>query len=252
MANAKKKPAPAAVEPAPAPVVVLPEPPAPVVPDHTPLDGCFELDARTVARYVKAIIGAASTDQGRPILTGVYVDANGERLIMVATDSYRLYRITHPWRGDAASSGAVSPCRAIVPASWLSRVVRGHRWYGNEPLRVTFGLGRVTATYRADDLRQESMSTESIVPSAAVGYPNFEPLFTSALSADKVQYPAAFNPEYLGAALRAAKLFRGAGGNAPVRLHGIDPLKASLFTVIADDGTNAVFDMLLMPVRVPT
>lgn len=247
--TAKKKPAP--MGPEPAPVV-------PVAVDHSPLDGWFELAPRTMTRYVKAIIGAASTDNSRPILTGVYVDANTDRLIMVATDSYRLYRITHPWTGVTLKA-----CRGIVPASWLSRVVRQSFANKAPKMRFAFENRRVDATYVSGDGRRESMSTELIDgkvpdglnPSTVGGptyYVSFESIFSSALSADKVVYPAAFNPEYLGAALRAAKLFRGSGGNAPVRLHGIDPLKASLFTVIADDGTNAVFDILLMPVRVPT
>ncbi|MFH2072615.1 MAG: DNA polymerase III subunit beta [Actinomycetota bacterium] len=58
---------------------------------------------------------AASKDQARPILTGVYFDKEDGRLRLVATDSYRLAWYDLPIPAAPATVG-------LVPGKWLARV----------------------------------------------------------------------------------------------------------------------------------
>ena len=46
--------------------------------------------APALVETIARVAGASSTDEARPVLTGVFVSASGSELTMVATDSYRL------------------------------------------------------------------------------------------------------------------------------------------------------------------
>lgn len=77
------------------------------------------LDAQAVAETIGRVAGAASTDEGRPVLTGVFMTADGDSMTMVATDSYRLAVKT-----TNLSSAVASPIEANVPARALREVSR--------------------------------------------------------------------------------------------------------------------------------
>jgi DNA polymerase-3 subunit beta len=77
------------------------------------------LPATPLAETIELVARAASRDEVRPILTGVLVQAEGERLTMVATDSYRL-AVKH-----ATLSAPVSETlEANVPARALRELAR--------------------------------------------------------------------------------------------------------------------------------
>ncbi len=50
----------------------------------------LSVDAKSLAQALKQVVPAASSDDSRPVLTGVHVAAEGGGLRLVATDSYRL------------------------------------------------------------------------------------------------------------------------------------------------------------------
>lgn len=77
------------------------------------------LDAQAVAETIGRVAGAASTDEGRPVLTGVFMTADGDSMTMVATDSYRLAVKT-----TKLSSAVASPIEANVPARALRELSR--------------------------------------------------------------------------------------------------------------------------------
>lgn len=52
----------------------------------------FSCDGRVLAKALKSVGYAASTDASRPYLHGVYVHSDGESLYLVATDGHRLVR----------------------------------------------------------------------------------------------------------------------------------------------------------------
>jgi DNA polymerase-3 subunit beta len=65
--------------------------PADEFPRSTPLDtDALAVDAKALAQALRQVVPAASSDDSRPILTGVLVAAEDGGLRLVATDSYRL------------------------------------------------------------------------------------------------------------------------------------------------------------------
>ncbi|MGI9021315.1 MAG: DNA polymerase III subunit beta [Solirubrobacterales bacterium] len=78
------------------------------------------LPAAPLAETIERVARAASRDEVRPILTGVLVQAEGSRLTMVATDSYRL-SVKHTELEGAALSEAIE---ANVPARALRELAR--------------------------------------------------------------------------------------------------------------------------------
>ena len=110
----------------------------------------FSIDRDAFLETVSAVSRAASTDESRPVLTGVKVQVTAERLTMVATDSYRL-----AVRDTAISTDLAEAAEAIVPAralDELSRIADGSPAasiaIGVEAGQVLFGVDQTWVTAR--------------------------------------------------------------------------------------------------------
>jgi DNA polymerase-3 subunit beta len=80
------------------------------VPEGEPL----RIPAQALTETVEVVARAASRDDMRPVLTGVYVTASGNEMTMVATDSYRLsFRRTEIEGGIGGDLEANIPARAL-------------------------------------------------------------------------------------------------------------------------------------------
>jgi DNA polymerase-3 subunit beta len=80
----------------------------------------IELEPAGLRKMIDQVIFAASTDESRPMLTGVEVKFKDNRLNMAATDGYRL-----SVRSTLLTQGAVdSPLTVIVPAKSLGELAR--------------------------------------------------------------------------------------------------------------------------------
>ncbi|MCB0877841.1 MAG: DNA polymerase III subunit beta [Thermoleophilia bacterium] len=79
----------------------------------------FSLDRDALLDTVHAVSRAASTDESRPVLTGVKVQISAEKLTMVATDSYRL-----SVQETEIQTDLPEPVEAIIPARALNELVR--------------------------------------------------------------------------------------------------------------------------------
>ena len=77
-----------------------------------------KIDAAALLETIDKVGRAASRDESRPVLTGVLVRFEGDRLVMAATDSYRLA----VKETALASSGPVLD--AIIPARALQELAR--------------------------------------------------------------------------------------------------------------------------------
>ncbi len=82
-------------------------------------EGSASLPARPLEETIDRVARAASRDEVRPILTGVLFQAEGSKLTMVATDSYRL-SVKHTDLGAAVSESI----EANVPARALRELAR--------------------------------------------------------------------------------------------------------------------------------
>lgn len=137
-----------------------------------------------------ASAGACSaTDDARPILTGVLLETtDAGELVAIATDSFRLARITTTL--PAMHAGDL---HAIIPAAWLAKTLTSMRPrkikgdYMTRPIRVT--IDAETITIEADEI---SATTRLI----AGTYPSVSQLIPT--EKDYESELGAFNPTFLG------------------------------------------------------
>jgi DNA polymerase-3 subunit beta len=82
----------------------------------------FTVPCDTFLETVSRVSRAASRDESRPVLTGILVRFEGGKLVMAATDSYRLAVKETPLGSDAPSLEAIVPARALTE---LGRIAHG-------------------------------------------------------------------------------------------------------------------------------
>jgi DNA polymerase-3 subunit beta len=82
-------------------------------------DDGIPINIADIKEMIKQVAFAASTDEARPILTGVLVTVNGERLTLASADGFRL-----SVSNSTLSSPVSRPVLAVVPARALSELAR--------------------------------------------------------------------------------------------------------------------------------
>jgi len=243
--------------------------------EDVPSEG-VEVDGEALAEAINQVTVAASGDAARPILTGVLFESDDSGLRMVATDSYRLSKRELP--GVGIEGSGLVPARGLreLPrtigapkvtaqlrereavftserGSLRLRLIDGNfpkyqtllpDAYPNEVLldkeELLDALGRVTLV--AEDhipvrLKLLEGGVEVAVTRQDVGGET-EHLSGEFRGADE-EVTIAFNPRYLQDGVTALT------GNK-VRIRVVDSYKPS----VIDDGSDAEFLYLLMPVRV--
>jgi DNA polymerase-3 subunit beta len=90
----------------------------PLIPTITS-DPVLSLDATVLREALAQVVIAASADEARPVLAGVYMYVEDENLFLVATDSYRLAEKRLELDGEAVKKFAV-----IVPARTMQELIR--------------------------------------------------------------------------------------------------------------------------------
>lgn len=245
----------------------------------SPVNTSVTLPATAFGEALRQVVRAASTDEARPILTGVLMAAEADGLRMVATDSYRLaVRDLVGQQVLAADQKVLVPGRALTE---LQRLVGG----GDD---VTMRLGDRDATFEVGSTRLTTRLIEGEFPNyrqlIPASHPNTltverEPLLeairrvkilakdatpvrlqlggeTLRLTAitqdvgnaseeldaqyDGSELTVAFNPDYLAAGVEACS------GDA-VTLSTMDALKPAVVRGVGHED----YLYLLMPVRVP-
>jgi DNA polymerase III subunit beta len=227
----------------------------------------------TVARVSRA----ASRDESRPVLTGILVRFEGGRVVMAATDSYRLSVKETELEGDAPELEAIVPARALTE---LSRIAGSGDTIdlGVHENQVVFGADGVWLTTRRIDgqfpnykqLLPEQFEHEvtlsraellDVVRRSAVLAVRNTPLrlrFAEGEVTVSVQsqdvgeahetLPAAFEGEPLEIGFNAEYLRDGVDSieGDEVTLKLISPLRPGLVT-----GADDSFRYLIMPIRLP-
>jgi DNA polymerase-3 subunit beta len=121
-------------------------------------EGPATLPAAPLAATIDRVARAASRDEVRPILTGVLFQAEGSKLTMVATDSYRL-SVKH----TELESPLAESIEANVPARALRELARIIGQGGAE--EVALSLDRNQAVFRAGGVVLSSRLIEGQFPS---------------------------------------------------------------------------------------
>jgi DNA polymerase-3 subunit beta len=84
----------------------------PRLPDLDAL-GTFTVDRALVLETVARVARSASRDESRPVLTGILARFESGKLVMAATDSYRLSVKETPLAGESPELEAIIPARAL-------------------------------------------------------------------------------------------------------------------------------------------
>ncbi|MEA3350342.1 MAG: DNA polymerase III subunit beta [Chloroflexota bacterium] len=82
-------------------------------------DGGIELDVDDLREMTQQVVLAASTDEARPILTGVLATVENDTITLAAADGFRL-----SVRTEELSSPASRDIQAVIPARSLSELAR--------------------------------------------------------------------------------------------------------------------------------
>jgi DNA polymerase-3 subunit beta len=245
----------------------------------TPASSAVTLDAAAFGEALRQVVRAASTDEARPILTGVLLTAENDGLRLVATDSYRLAVRDLP---GVSVLGADQ--KVLVPGRALNELQRVLGLGGELVLRLgerdaTFEIGSTRLTTRL--IEGEFPNYRQLIPAS---HPNTltvdrEPLLEAIrrvkilardatpvrlqIASDGLKLTAitqdvgnateeldataqgtdltvAFNPDYLAAGVEAV-------GSDQITLSTIDALKPAVVRGVGSDD----YLYLLMPVRVP-
>jgi len=116
-----------------------------------PLDVALHtIAAPALLETIEKVARAASRDESRPVLTGILVRFEGDRLIMAATDSYRLAVKETELETSGAELDAIIPARALQELARLASAA-GEVQLGVHENHVIFSAGAVWLTSRRID-----------------------------------------------------------------------------------------------------
>ncbi|HZD56430.1 MAG TPA: DNA polymerase III subunit beta, partial [Anaerolineales bacterium] len=101
---------------------------------------------------------AASTDDARPILTGVLVTVEGNRITLASADGFRL-----SVRNAELSSDVSRPISAVIPARALSELARISA-DGDQSITMSLPPGRGQVIFRMKDAELVSQLIEGAFP----------------------------------------------------------------------------------------
>jgi DNA polymerase-3 subunit beta len=112
--------------------------------------GTFTVDRDSLLDTVSRVARSASRDESRPVLTGILVRFETGKLVMAATDSYRLSVKETPLEGEAPDLEAIIPARALGE---LARIAQGGDTIelGVHENQVVFATGDAWLTTRRID-----------------------------------------------------------------------------------------------------
>jgi DNA polymerase III subunit beta len=157
----------------------------------------LKMPAGALSESIDLVARAASRDDMRPVLTGVFVAASGSEMTMVATDSYRL---------------------AVKRTELESEL--GGELDANIPARALRELGRILATEGVEEAAVSLLPNQAVFEAGSITlttrliegqFPNFRQLLPESYEHD-VRLP---RPEFLEVTRRVSQL---AQRNAPLRL----------------------------------
>jgi len=121
----------------------------PRLPDADAADR-HEVDRETLLETVARVSRSASRDESRPVLTGVLMRFEPGKLVMAATDSYRLSVKETPIEGSVPELEAIVPARALGELARIAQAGEGIE-LGVHENQVVFSTGDALLTTRRID-----------------------------------------------------------------------------------------------------
>lgn len=210
-----------------------------------------------LSRWWSAVSSVTSSDDGRRVLTGVYVECgdvwspvfgNFVGVTLTATDSYRLVTVGVPLAGGFSSDDGPAwngeSGRVLVPGKAVKIPARGAlslSWNDD-------GADELDSVDVSLDVSKAGTSSVTTVSSIGGYFPKYRNLMPADRELGRCE-PVAVNPVYLGQMLSA---FGKAGGaDRPVRyVAQVSDMKPGRWDMMGPDNGYAA-SAILMPVRVP-
>jgi DNA polymerase-3 subunit beta len=239
--------------------------------------GTFNVDREQLLDTVSRVARSASRDESRPVLTGILAHFEAGKLVMAATDSYRLSVKETELRGQAPELEAIIPARALAE---LARIAQSGDTIelGVHENQVVFAADDVWLTTRRIDgqfpnykqLLPEAFEHEVTLPRnevldvvrrVGVMVQRTSPIQlrfnegeltvfarTQDVGEAKESLPVQFSGEPLEIGFNAEFLREGIEsiGEDEITLRLISPLRPAVIDGGADDPTY-----LIMPIRLP-
>ena len=123
----------------------------PRLPEVDP-DASFTVDREAFVETIARVSRSASRDESRPVLTGILVRFEDAKLVMAATDSYRLsVKETALEKGPGQDLEAIVPARALAELSRVAQGESGTISIGVQENQIVFGVDDVWLTARRID-----------------------------------------------------------------------------------------------------
>jgi DNA polymerase-3 subunit beta len=118
----------------------------------------IQINIADFKEMIQQVVFAASTDEARPVLTGVLLVAQGNQISMQAADGFRL-----SVRKAFLSQPVARPIRAIIPARALSELARVAS-DGNEVVTMVLPPNRGQVIFHLKDIELASQLIDGSYP----------------------------------------------------------------------------------------
>lgn len=125
------------------------------VPD---MEDSLELNVQDLKEMIHQVVFTASTDDARPVLTGVLVTVEDKEIVMAAADGFRL-----SVRKAKLAEPAPKPFKAIIPARALSELARV-AGESDETVKLVMPSGRNQVVFRLQDVELTTQLIEGAFP----------------------------------------------------------------------------------------
>ncbi len=122
------------------------------------MEGAMQLNVADFKEMIQQVAFAASTDESRPVLMGVLLHVEKEKLTMAAADGFRL-----SVRKAVLSNPAAHPLNVIIPARALNELARVAA-DGEEPIYMVVPKNRGQVLFRVKDVEVVSQLIDGTFP----------------------------------------------------------------------------------------
>jgi len=188
------------------------------------LSGGLTLPIADLREMISQVAFAASSDDARPALTGVLIEADGSKMTLAAADGFRL-----SVRTAQIPSWGRDSFRIIVPARALTELARVHA-DGDEEVAMYLPAGRSQVIFRTKNIELVSQLVEG-------AFPDFRGIIPTGYATRSILSTGAFLK-----ACKAADVFaRDAHFSARLRINPgseLEPGRVQVSATAAETGSN--------------
>jgi DNA polymerase-3 subunit beta len=122
------------------------------------LDGAVQINSGDFREMIHQVAFAASSDEARPVLMGVLIQVDKDKLTMAAADGFRL-----SVRKAVLAATVPAPVSAIIPANALKELARV-AGDSEEPIYMVLPKGRGQVIFRVKDVEVVSQLIDGTFP----------------------------------------------------------------------------------------